>query len=73
MSRNAFDRYSCDASGCLMTAEVRANSEAPIEWGYISIARLRGHSNVGLWLCREHFAVIDGLVYPASAPIGGAS
>ena len=66
MSKSKFARFTCDVQGCDAREEVREEGgdfKVPLTWGYITIRQLRGRSNVIMWLCKEHFQIIDDWNY----------
>ena len=71
MSKKQVTRYSCDVLECRATKDVEqrnGDDTTPMSWGFITINQLRGHSNIGMWLCPHHFIVIDGWNYDAPIP-----
>jgi hypothetical protein len=64
MSKKNVTRYFCDVRGCTERAESDFRNgvdDGPplLGWGFIRIGKLRGHSNVSMWLCPSHFKTID--------------
>lgn len=65
MGKKALDKYTCDVLGCHNEFEMEptaANTE-PVNWTSVTLHKIRGHYNKHLWLCPEHYQVIDRWVY----------
>jgi len=62
-----FTHFSCDVLACDRRTEVATNggffAETPTRWGRIDVSKIRGHSDVVMWLCPDHFKVIDDWKY----------
>ena len=67
MGKRPFTRFTCDVLTCENTEQVE-NARTPTGWGYITVASLRGRGEIGMWLCGDHFKVIDEWNYPVPPP-----
>jgi len=71
MSKKNVTHYACDVLACNATGQADFKNgveegEPPTSWGFISIHRLRGNGNLGMWLCPEHFGTIDDWWYQSA-------